>query len=78
MSQPHALEGSEPPPFGQSKTLFVQEGNPACLLVIRQGEAMQQSVMNFATSLAAFEWCRDGRAGMVYAPAGAAPLWGAN
>ena len=77
MSQP-LNKASELPPSGQSQTLFVEEGNTACLLVIRQGEKMRQTVKNFATSLAAFEWCRDTAAGMVYYPAGAAPDWGRN
>jgi len=78
MSQPHAGDGSEPPPFGQSQTLFVEEGNAACLLVIRRGQKMRQTRKTFPTSLAAFEWCRKGGAGMVYYPAGAAPDLGRN
>lgn len=66
MSQPHTSEGSEPPPFGQSKTLFVQEGNAACMLYVRRGEKERMFKARFASSLAAFLWCRKSRVGMVY------------
>lgn len=69
MSQPLEEAGSEPTRSGQSKTLFVQEGNPACVLVTRTGQKMRQKAMKFATSLAAFEWCCAGSVGMVYEPA---------
>jgi hypothetical protein len=78
MSQPHTGAGSNPAHFGQSRTLFVEEGNPVCLLVIRQGEKMSQKFRKFASSLAAFEWCQKGGSGMVYYPAGAAPDLGRN
>ena len=69
MSQPQHHAGSQPTPSGQSKTLFVQEGNPACVMVTNKGGKMSQKTLRFATSLAAFEWCRSGGVGMVYSPA---------
>ena len=68
MSQPHTEAGSGPAHSGQFKTLFVQEGNPACLLVVREGRRIRHQSVEFATSLAAFEWCREGGICLVYRP----------
>lgn len=70
MSHPHASEGSEPPPFGQSKTLFVEEGNKACLLYVRRGGKERVRTVKFVTSLAAFLWCRNRGVGLVYSQPG--------
>ncbi len=53
-----------------SKTLIVEEGNPACLLVTDTGGKMRQTAKEFATALAAFKWCQRGRIKMVYLPPG--------
>lgn len=68
MSQPHTGAGSDPSSFGQSKTLFVQEGNTACALYVRRGNLERIRPMNFPTPVAALEWCRSRGVGMVYTP----------
>lgn len=73
MSQPHEDAGSEPGFLGQSKTLFVVEGNPVGMLYVRRGKHERARAVRFGSSLAAFEWCRRRGVGMVYQPADAVP-----
>lgn len=68
MSQPHTGAGSDPSHFGQSKTLFVEEGNTACLLYIRRGKLERMKPVQFANPVAALEWCRRRGVGMIYTP----------
>lgn len=70
MSQPHTMAGSDLPPFGQSKTLFVQEGNTACILYVRRGPLERVRPVTFVTSGSAFVWCKRRGVGMVYVPVG--------
>ena len=68
MSKPQ--KGNTPATFaGQTKTLFVNEGNPVAMLVtsLSSGQRRTKS-MTFATAEAALAWSRQNVAMMVYCP----------
>jgi len=63
-------KGNTPPAFtGQTKTLFVNEGNPVAELVISQPNGQRRlKSMTFTTAEAALAWSRQNVAMMVYCP----------
>jgi hypothetical protein len=68
MKSPH--KGFTPPDFsGQSKILFLNEGNPVALLLTNRSGKRRTAKMTFAEAVAAFNWCRASGAMMVYCPA---------
>ena len=67
MSKPH--EGFTPPDFvGQTKILFVNEGNPAAMLVTNRAGRRRISSKEFPAADSALAWCRHNGAMMVYSP----------
>ena len=68
MNQPH--EGNTLPPIGgQTKILFVNEGNPLALFHENRGGKRRQSCLKFSTVEAALAWCRQTATVLVYCPA---------
>ena len=57
---------------GQTKMLFITEGNPTALLVKTNGFKRQSGVMKMATAEAALAWCRAHAAMLIYTPLNAA------
>jgi hypothetical protein len=55
-----------------SQTLFIVEGNPTAILVIRTGPRMSQKKMPVASPEAGLAWCRQNGAHLFYSPAGTA------
>lgn len=67
MSKPRA--GNIPPDFsGQSKILFVTEGNPIALLLTHLAGRRRSSPMKFPRAEAALAWCRRKGVMMLYCP----------
>jgi len=62
-------KGFTPPDFsGQSKILFVSEGNPAAVLLNNLSGKRTSKPMEFAQAEAALAWCRAHGTMMVYLP----------
>ena len=67
MKQPH--DGFTPPDFaGQTKIMFVNEGNPSAMLVTNKAGRRKIGGMTMPTAEAALAWCRSNGAMMVYLP----------
>ena len=67
MPKPH--KGFMPPEFsGQSKIMFINEGNPAAMLVESKAGRRTTSGMSFPTAEAALGWCRQNLTTLVYFP----------
>ena len=70
MSQPHNLTGLLPPDFsGQTKTMFLSEGDPHAALLIetlRGGKSVE--VYWFTAPDHALAWCRKHGCRFVYLP----------
>ena len=67
MKSPHV--GFTQPDFsGQTKILFLNEGNPTSMLLTSKKNVRRAKSMTFADPGAALAWCRAGGVMMVYCP----------
>ena len=72
MSNSHGGEIPLPGTFGQSKTVFYIDGEPAGVLVENVNGRRRKRVLKLATAEAALAWCRSHASALVFLPADAA------
>lgn len=69
MSRPRNKKtGPELP--GQTKTMFITEGNPMAVLVTDAPGGLRKEDRRFDSPEAALAWCRQNRANFYYTPGG--------
>ena len=66
---PKPPQGFTPPDFsGQTKIMFVNEGNPAAMVMTNRGGRRNVGAMQIGTAEAVLAWCRKNGVMLVYLP----------